>query len=105
MAGGLVWVLLAVAVLITVASSIAVLMRDHFSRLHLITPVTSLAGPAVALAVSLRNGLGSATVTVLAIVVLLSLTGSALQNAMGRVVAMHRGDVDPSADIAEGGTS
>lgn len=88
----LVWVLLGLAVAVVLACSFRSLVAgDDFARLHLMAPVTSVAGPLVGLAIAVRNGFSLATATALLTVVLLALCGAAVQVAMGRLVAAHRG--------------
>jgi multicomponent Na+:H+ antiporter subunit G len=72
-----------VAVVVTSALGM-MLARTTLSRLHFLTPVTSLASPLIGAGLVAANGwnLSSATVTV--IVVLLAVTGPVVQAATGR---------------------
>ncbi len=50
-------VLLAAGLLVTVASAVgALVMRTVYNRMHFLTPVTSLAGPLLGLALAIENG-------------------------------------------------
>jgi multicomponent Na+:H+ antiporter subunit G len=63
----------------------AMLARTPLSRLHFLTPITSLAAPLIGAGLVAANGwnLGSAAVVV--IVVLLGVTGPVVQSATGRL--------------------
>jgi multisubunit Na+/H+ antiporter MnhG subunit len=83
-------VLLAAGVgLVVVASLAALRFRSVFQRLHYLTVVTSLAGPLVAVAVLVADGIGLTAVTVVLIVVLLAFTGPVLSAATGRLNAQR----------------
>lgn len=85
------WALLGLAVALVLVSSVRLLVAgDDYARLHLMAPVTSVAGPLVGVAVAVRNGFGLATATALLTAALLGLAGAAVQGAMGRLVAAHR---------------
>jgi multisubunit Na+/H+ antiporter MnhG subunit len=89
------WVLLAAGSLVVVASSIAaVLVRDFYRRLHWLTPVTSIGGPLIGLALAVTNGWSLTTAVVLLTVALLGITGPVLTAAVGRVAAQRDGIVD-----------
>ena len=78
-------VLLAVAAMAAVGSAVAALLVDDLaSRLHLVTPVTGIAGPALGLAAALTLGWTTATATVVLVVVLLAGTAPVLQTAIAR---------------------
>lgn len=88
----LVWALLGLAVALVLASSVRLLRaEDDYARLHLMAPVTSVAGPVVGLAIAVQSGFTLATATAVLTVALLALAGAAVQGAMGRLVAAHRG--------------
>jgi multisubunit Na+/H+ antiporter MnhG subunit len=77
--------LLAVAAVVTAASATAALVvADLPSRLHLVTPVTAVAGPALGLAAALTLGWSTATAAVVVVVVLLAATAPVLQTAIAR---------------------
>jgi multisubunit Na+/H+ antiporter MnhG subunit len=83
-------VLLAAGVgLVVVASLAALRFRSVFQRLHYLTVVTSLAGPLVAVAVLVADGIGLTAVTVVLIAVLLAFTGPVLSAATGRLNAQR----------------
>ncbi|HKN56291.1 MAG TPA: monovalent cation/H(+) antiporter subunit G [Amycolatopsis sp.] len=69
-------------VAVVIAAAVAMLRaRDLLSRLHFLTPATTLGGPLIGLGLVVANGwnLGSATIALT--VVLLALTGPVLQSA------------------------
>jgi multicomponent Na+:H+ antiporter subunit G len=81
-------VLLVAGVAVATVSAVgAVLVRDARNRLHFLTPVTSVAGPLVGLALAFGNGWNATAVEVLVIVVLLAVTGPVLGAATGRLLA------------------
>ena len=92
--GWLVWTLLGVGVLVAVASAVGVaLVRDNYLRLHLVSPVTSIAGPVIGLAVAVAEGWSLVSALVLLTVGLQAVAGAALQASIGRLIAGQRGDV------------
>jgi multicomponent Na+:H+ antiporter subunit G len=89
------WGLLAAGCLVAVASSIAaVVTRDFYRRLHFLTPVTTIAGPLVGLALAVANGWSLTTAIILLTVALLLVSGAVLTSATGRVAAQRDGIVD-----------
>jgi multicomponent Na+:H+ antiporter subunit G len=68
--------------------------RDHFIRLHYVTPVTSLAGPLIGVGLSIENGWGLTTGEILLIVGLLFVSGPIAASATGRLFAQSEGLVD-----------
>lgn len=89
------WVLLAAGTLVVVASAVAaVLVKDFYRRLHFLTPVTSIGGPLIGLALAVENGWGLTTAIVLLTVALLGFTAPVLTAAVGRVGAQRDGIVD-----------
>ena len=89
------WVLLAAGTLVVVASAVAaVLVRDFYRRLHFLTPVTSIGGPLIGLALAVENGWSLTTAIVLLTVALLGFTAPVLTAAVGRVGAQRDGIVD-----------
>jgi uncharacterized membrane protein YoaK (UPF0700 family) len=98
-------VLLWAGVLLTVGcAAAAVLVRAVADRLHLLAPVTVIAGPLIGVAVAIRLGGGTATASVVLIVVLLGVIGAVLQAALGRLV-VRRGvsPVDSSGNVSGDG--
>jgi multicomponent Na+:H+ antiporter subunit G len=69
----------------------ALTMRQLFSRLHFITPMTSLGAPLIAVALGIQNGWGLTTGLILLIVFLLAITGPVLEAATGRLAAQREG--------------
>jgi uncharacterized membrane protein len=97
-------VLLSAGTLVTLVCGAAVLrVRDTADRLHLLAPITVLAGPLVGAAVGIRLGWSTATAAVALIVVLLAVTGAVLQAAVGRLVA-EGADHERAAAARAGGT-
>jgi multicomponent Na+:H+ antiporter subunit G len=87
--------LLGAGTAVVVLSSVrAVLARGAYNRLHFLSPVTSLAGPLIGLALAVNGGWNLETALILVTVVLLALTGPLLEAATGRVAA-QREDLVP----------
>jgi multisubunit Na+/H+ antiporter MnhG subunit len=83
--GVVVWVLCALAALVVVGGAVAaLLLRTVAERLHLVTAVTSVAGPATGLACALALGASTSTAAVVVVVVLLAATAPVLQTAIAR---------------------
>ena len=79
-------VLLAAGTVVVVGSALATLLsRDFYRRLHFLTPVTSIGGPLIGLALAVENGWGLTTAIVLLTVALLGVSGPVLTAAVGRV--------------------
>lgn len=90
--GWLITVLLYSGVAIGVLSCVGALaVRDLYTRLHFLTPVTSLAAPLIGLALAIENGWGLTTAEILFVVFLLAITGPQLEAATGRVAAQREG--------------
>jgi multisubunit Na+/H+ antiporter MnhG subunit len=71
---------------VIIASCCAALAaRDFYHRLHFSTPLTSLGVPLVGLGVSIANGAGLTTASVLLPVGLLFFTGPSLSAAIARM--------------------
>ena len=89
------WVLLAAGTAVVVASAVAsVLVKDFYRRLHFLTPVTSIGGPLIGLALAVENGWSLTTAIVLLTVALLAGTGPVLTAAVGRVGAQRDGTLE-----------
>lgn len=83
--GVVVWVLCGVSALTVAGAAVgALLLRSVGERLHLVTVVTSVAGPATGLACALTLGVSTSTAAVVLVVVLLAATAPALQTAIAR---------------------
>lgn len=90
--------LLVAGVAVTVASACAALsMKNVVNRIHFLTPITSLGGPLVGLALAVENGWGLETAQILFIVFLLALAGPALAAATGRLAAQREGLIEREA--------
>ena len=90
--------LLVAGVAVIVASSCAAFsMKNVVNRIHYLTPITSLGGPLVGLALAVENGWGLATAQILFIVFLLALAGPALAAATGRLAAQREGLIEREA--------
>lgn len=71
---------------VIVASCCAALaVRDFYHRLHFSAPITSLGVPLVGIGVSIANGAGLTTASVLLPAGILFLTGPALSGAIARM--------------------
>lgn len=77
------------AAVVVVTSLRAVLARGVYNRLHFLSPVTSLAGPLIGLALAINSGWNLTTAQILLIVALLALTGPVLEAATGRLAAQR----------------
>lgn len=89
-------ILVGAGTVIAVLASLAALRaRSAFRRLHYLTVLTSVAGPLIGIGAIVANGFGFAGATVLAIVVLLAITGPILGAATGRLNAQRDGVVTP----------
>ena len=83
-------VLLFAGVAIVAASAWAALwLRGVFVRLHYLSPVTSLGGPLIGIALALENGWGLTTGLILLVVGLLAVSGPVVAVATTRVVAQR----------------
>jgi multisubunit Na+/H+ antiporter MnhG subunit len=83
-------VLLALAVVITAAASIGVLvMRDAFEKVHYVTPVSVVAPVLVALAVLVRSGLSNRSAVAWLTVLLLVLASPILSHATLRAARIR----------------
>jgi hypothetical protein len=69
----------------------AVFLRPVLPRLHALTPITVLAGPLVGLGLALRSGWTITTATLLAITVLLAVTGPTLGAVTARLAERETG--------------
>ena len=75
--------------LVVLSSVRAVLARGVYNRLHFLSPVTSLAGPLIGLALAVNSGWNLETALILVTVVLLAVTGPLLEAATGRLAAQR----------------
>ena len=76
----------AAAVVVTVLSCTGLLViGDPLARVHLITPLTSLAGPLFGIALAVSLGPGPAAATVVLIFGVLALTGPAVTSELARL--------------------
>lgn len=84
--GVVVWVLCALSALAVLgAAGGALLLRTVAERLHVVTLVTSVAGPATGLACALTLGVSTGTAAVVVVVALLLATAPVLQTAIARL--------------------
>jgi multicomponent Na+:H+ antiporter subunit G len=88
---------LGVAVAIASAVGALVMGTDSFNRLHFVTPITSVAGPLVAVGLCIQRGWGMTAGTILLVVGLLFIAGPVTAAATGRLMAQTEGTVDPEA--------
>ena len=83
---------LAAGVAVVVLSVLrAVVARGVLNRLHFLSPITSLAGPLIGLALSIDSGWNLVTAEILFIVALLAGSGPVLAAATARVAAQREG--------------
>ncbi|HEX3647179.1 MAG TPA: monovalent cation/H(+) antiporter subunit G [Pseudonocardiaceae bacterium] len=91
-------VLVGAGVLVVVLASVGVARSDTvFRRLHYLTVLTSVAAPLIGAGAIVADGFGLAGASILAIVVLLAVTGPVLGAATGRLNARHDGIVEGEA--------
>jgi hypothetical protein len=84
---------LGVAVAIaSVVGSLAV-GTASLNRLHFVTPITSVAGPLVAVGLCIQTGWGMTAGTILLVVGLLFIAGPVTAAATGRLMAQTAGEV------------
>jgi multicomponent Na+:H+ antiporter subunit G len=75
-------------VLVVIAAAIGMVRaRDLVSRLHFLTPVTTLGGPLIGLGLIIANGINLGSAVTALTVVLLAVTGPVLQSATARLKA------------------
>ena len=91
--------LVALGCLVTVAACTGALVRrsDVFDRMHFVTPVTSVGCPLVAIGLSVEQGWGLTTASLLLVAGLLLIAGPVLEAATGRLIGQIEGQVPPSA--------
>lgn len=88
--------LLAAGVAMCLVSTLGMLaVPDPMTRLHLLTPVTSVGVPLIAVAIVVDTGLSRSAVKVLLIAMLVALAGPALSSATGRVIGQRAGLLPP----------
>lgn len=68
--------------------------RDHYLRLHYVTPITSVAAPLVGVGLTIENGWGLTAGQILFVVALLAVSGPVAGAATGRLFAQSDGTVD-----------
>ncbi|WP_067177633.1 monovalent cation/H(+) antiporter subunit G [Microtetraspora niveoalba] len=91
-------VLVGLGVLVALASSVgAVLPRDTLTRLHFVTPVTSLAAPLVGAGLAVDAGWSATAAMDLLIVLVLAATGPVLAAATAQARAQRQGLVTEEA--------
>jgi multicomponent Na+:H+ antiporter subunit G len=88
---GLALVALGCLIIVLAAVGAAVVGGDVFTRLHFLTPVTSLGVPFVAVGLSVQSGFGFTAAELLFIAAMLFVAGPALEIATGRVAAQRAG--------------
>lgn len=82
--------LLFLGVAVVVLSSLAALwLQGVFVRLHYLSPVTSIGGPLIGLALAIHNGWGLTTAMILFTVFLLAFSGPVVEVAAGRIMAQR----------------
>ena len=86
-------VLVGIGTAVTVAACLgAVAMRSSaFDRMHFITPITSVGCPLVAVGLSVEQGWGLTTASILIVAALLFMAGPVLEAATGRAMAQIEG--------------
>ena len=84
---------------VVIASVVGALVvgTDSFNRLHFVTPITSVAGPLIAVGLCIQTGWGITAGTIILVVGLLFVAGPVTAAATGRLMAQARGEVDSEA--------
>jgi multicomponent Na+:H+ antiporter subunit G len=84
----------------------ALTAQGPFAQLHFGTPVTSLSSPLIAIGLSIKNGLGLTTASVLFPAALLFFSGPLLSSAIARTMAERDRTIDAgpkgTGDTGEG---
>ncbi len=88
---------LGVAVVIASVVGALVIGTDPFNRLHFVTPITSVAGPLIAVGLCVQTGWGITAGTIILVVGLLFIAGPVTAAATGRMMAQERGEVESEA--------
>jgi multicomponent Na+:H+ antiporter subunit G len=88
---------LGVAVAIVSVVGALVVGSDSYTRLHFVTPITSVAGPLVAIGLCIQSGWGITAGTIILIVGLLFVAGPVTTAATGRLMAQADHKVDSQA--------
>lgn len=90
--------LVALGTMVVVASCVGALVaRDAYHRLHFAAPVTSLGGPLIAIGLSVANGAGLTTASILFPVFLMMFASPVLSAAIARTLAERDGRI-PGAE-------
>ena len=83
---------------VVVASALgALLARDVYHRLHFTTPITSLGGPLIAIGLSVDNGAGLTTASILFPTFLLFFSSPVLSAAIARTISQRDGHIHSEA--------
>ena len=90
---GLGFVVAGTAVVVLAAVGSVLVRGDVFTKLHFVTPVTSLGGPLVAIGVCIESGQPWVIAEVLSITLLLFVSGPVLEAAAAQTAAQDRGIV------------
>jgi multicomponent Na+:H+ antiporter subunit G len=85
---------LGVAVVVASVVGALIMGTDSFNRLHFVTPITSVAGPLVAVGLCIQTGWGITAGTIVLVVGLLFVAGPITAAATGRLMAEASGEVD-----------
>lgn len=68
--------------------------RALLTRLHLLSPASTVGAPLIGIGLAVGNGMHLGTVAILATVLLVAVTGPVLQSATARLVANGEGVLD-----------
>jgi hypothetical protein len=88
---------LGVAVVIASVVGALVMGTDSLNRLHFVTPITSVAGPLIAVGLCIQTGWGITAGSIILVVGLLFVAGPVTAAASGRLMAQARDEVDSEA--------
>ncbi len=88
-------ILVFAGVAVVLASAAGMLRaRALMTRLHLLSPVTTVGAPLIGVGLALANGWNLGSAAIVFTVVLLAVTGPVLQTATGRIEARRQGVID-----------
>ena len=96
-----IYVLASLGTLIIVLSGAgALIVRGPLARLHFLSPITSLAGPLLGVALVLQQGWGIASGLILLTIGLLAVSSPVLESATARLIGLEQG-ILPERDSDE----
>ena len=86
--------------IIVLSGAGAMIVRGPLARLHFLSPITSLAGPLLGVALVLQQGWGIASGLILLTIGLLAVSSPVLESATARLIGLEQG-ILPERDSDE----